>query len=81
MLFCDRDVAPVFGHLSPLAGVAAPMRRVASWSLVAALAFPAAAWAHATLRSTAPHFARSCSAAAVAIRLHFDQVVRILPAR
>ena len=21
MLFCDRDVAPVFGHLSPLAGV------------------------------------------------------------
>jgi len=22
MLFCDRDVAPVFGHLSPLAGVA-----------------------------------------------------------
>jgi hypothetical protein len=21
MLFCDRDVAPVFGHLSPQAGV------------------------------------------------------------
>jgi hypothetical protein len=21
MLFCDRDVAPVFGHLSPLAGI------------------------------------------------------------
>jgi hypothetical protein len=21
LLFCDRDVAPVFGHLSPLAGV------------------------------------------------------------
>jgi hypothetical protein len=21
MLFCDRDVAPIFGHLSPLAGV------------------------------------------------------------
>jgi hypothetical protein len=21
MLYCDRDVAPVFGHLSPLAGV------------------------------------------------------------
>jgi hypothetical protein len=20
MLYCDRDVAPVFGHLSPLAG-------------------------------------------------------------
>jgi hypothetical protein len=20
MLFCDRDLAPVFGHLSPLAG-------------------------------------------------------------
>jgi hypothetical protein len=20
MLFCDRDVAPVFGHISPLAG-------------------------------------------------------------
>ena len=20
MLFCDRDVAPIFGHLSPLAG-------------------------------------------------------------
>ena len=22
MLYCDRDLAPVFGHLSPLAGVA-----------------------------------------------------------
>jgi hypothetical protein len=22
MLYCDRDVAPVFGHLSPVAGVA-----------------------------------------------------------
>jgi hypothetical protein len=21
MLYCDRDVAPVFGHLSPLAGI------------------------------------------------------------
>jgi hypothetical protein len=21
MLYCDRDLAPVFGHLSPLAGV------------------------------------------------------------
>ena len=20
MLYCDRDVAPIFGHLSPLAG-------------------------------------------------------------
>jgi hypothetical protein len=21
MLFCDRDLAPIFGHLSPLAGI------------------------------------------------------------
>ena len=33
-LYCDRDLAPIFGHLSPLAGAAAPMRRrcsSASW--------------------------------------------------
>ncbi|HST18622.1 MAG TPA: CopD family protein [Gaiellaceae bacterium] len=46
---------------------------------VAALAFPAAASAHATLRSTSPHFARELQRGPVQIRLHFDQQVRILP--
>ena len=57
MLYSDRDVAPVFGHLSPLAGAAAPMRaarprrrRRSRWLL------PAAAFAHATLDPTQPAF-------------------------
>ena len=54
------------------------MRRVVV-VVLAALAFPAAASAHATLRSTTPHFARELQRGPVVIRLHFDQQVRILP--
>jgi copper transport protein len=54
------------------------MRRVALVALVA-LAFPAAASAHATLESTTPHYAREVSTAPRTIELHFDQEVRLLP--
>ncbi len=54
------------------------MRRALLVAL-AALAFPASASAHATLRSTTPHFARELQRGPVVIRLHFDQQVRILP--
>jgi copper transport protein len=47
--------------------------------LLAALAFPAAASAHATLRSTTPKFGTQVQRAPVLIRLHFDQHVKILP--
>lgn len=54
------------------------MRRSLLAALVA-LAFPAAASAHATLRSTTPHFGTEVPSAPRAIRLHFDQRVTILP--
>jgi copper transport protein len=54
------------------------MRRFAAVGLVA-LAFPAAAAAHATLRSTSPHFGRELQKGPAVIRLHFDQQVKILP--
>jgi copper transport protein len=54
------------------------MRRVALVALVA-LAFPAAASAHATLRSTSPHFGHELQRAPGVVRLHFDQHVKILP--
>jgi copper transport protein len=54
------------------------MRRGALVALVA-LAFPAAASAHATLRSTTPHFGTEVQRAPAAIRLRFDQHVKILP--
>jgi copper transport protein len=54
------------------------MRRLAAVALVA-LAFPAAAAAHATLRSTVPHFGRELQKGPAVIRLHFDQEVKILP--
>ena len=47
--------------------------------IFAALAFPAAASAHATLRSTTPHFARELQRGPAVIALHFDQEVKILP--
>lgn len=46
---------------------------------VAALVFPATASAHATLRSTVPHFGRELQQSPPQIRLHFDQVVKVLP--
>jgi copper transport protein len=54
------------------------MRRIFLITL-AALAFPAAASAHATLRSTTPHFGTELQRAPAVIRLHFDQHVKILP--
>jgi copper transport protein len=46
---------------------------------LAALAFPAGASAHATLRSTTPHFGTAVQSMPRSIRLHFDQHVKILP--
>ena len=54
------------------------MRRLAVVALVA-LAFPAAASAHATLRSTTPHFGTEVTRGPATIRLHFDQQVKLLP--
>lgn len=54
------------------------MRRVLLVVLVA-LAFPAAASAHATLRSTTPHFGKELQSTPRTIRLHFDQRVKVLP--
>ena len=54
------------------------MRRALVIAL-AALAFPAAASAHATLESTTPHFGREVQKTPGQIRLHFDQQVKILP--
>jgi copper transport protein len=54
------------------------MRRVLV-VVLAALAFPAGASAHATLRSTTPHFGTEVQAMPHQIRLRFDQRVTILP--
>jgi len=54
------------------------MRRVVLIAL-AALAFPTAASAHATLESTKPSFRQETRQAPKLIRLHFDQRVKILP--
>jgi len=53
------------------------VRRLALVALVA-LGFPAAASAHATLRSTTPPYAHEVARAPATIRLHFDQHVKIL---
>jgi copper transport protein len=55
------------------------MRRLLTVALVA-LAFPAAAFAHATLVSTTPSFRTELKQAPTVIRLHFDQQVKVLPA-
>src|SRR5207245_1157551 len=57
---------------------AAPMRRVVL-AVLAALAFPAAASAHATLVSTSPPFGHELQRAPARIVLHFDQYVKVLP--
>ncbi len=46
---------------------------------VAALAFPAVASAHATLRSTTPQFGHEIAQSPRTIQLHFDQDVKVLP--
>jgi copper transport protein len=54
------------------------MRRLLLTSLVA-LAFPAVASAHATLRSTTPAFGHELPHGPAQIVLHFDQTVKVLP--
>jgi len=48
-------------------------------AVIAALAFPAVASAHATLRATTPSFRQELRTAPATIRLHFDQRVKVLP--
>jgi copper transport protein len=45
---------------------------------LAALVFPASAFAHATLESTKPGFRQELQAGPAQIRLHFDQQVRLI---
>src|SRR5262249_2206849 len=47
--------------------------------VLAALVFPAAASAHATLRSTSPRYGHEVQRGPARIVLHFDQSVRVLP--
>src|SRR5689334_16528782 len=54
------------------------MRRLLLVALVA-LAFPASAFAHATLRSTQPAFRSELKQGPSVIRLDFDQHVKVLP--
>jgi copper transport protein len=54
------------------------MRRLLLVSLVA-VAFPAVASAHATLRSTTPKFGTELQRGPAQIALHFDQHVKVLP--
>src|SRR5439155_16218600 len=63
--------------LRPERGGTAPMKRVTIVLLVA-LAFPSAAWAHATLEKTAPRIGQRLSASPTVITLTFDQSVRVL---
>jgi copper transport protein len=44
-----------------------------------ALALPAQAYAHATLQGTAPAFGKELRTSPKSVRLHFDQVVKVLP--
>jgi len=55
------------------------MRRATLAVAAAALAFPAVASAHATLKSTTPSFRQEVQRTPATIRLHFDQQVKILP--
>ena len=54
------------------------MRRLLLVAL-AALVFPSAAFAHATLKSTTPSFRKELRQGPAVIRLHFDQQVKVLP--
>jgi copper transport protein len=56
------------------------MRRVAGLATaLAALAFPASAFAHATLEHTSPQFQQRLERAPAVVRLNFDQVVTVVP--
>lgn len=47
--------------------------------MLVALALPAQAYAHATLRGTMPGFGKELQTSPTSIRLHFDQIVKVLP--
>ena len=55
------------------------MKRLVVAAAVVALLAPATASAHATLRSTSPHYGTEMTLAPATIRLRFDQHVRLLP--
>ena len=73
MLFSDRDVAPIFGHLSAFAGGQKSRRVLAV--LAATLAFPGAAYGHANLTSASPVTQSRLDAPPRAVVLRFDQAV------
>src|SRR5439155_3439577 len=58
-------------------GAPAPVRRVALFVVLVALVAPAAASAHATLRSEFPGFQQELAAGPRVVRLHFDQSVQL----
>jgi len=53
------------------------VRRAALLAVLAALAAPAAAWAHATLKAETPGFQQELRAAPRAVTLEFDQLVQL----
>ena len=53
------------------------MRRLVLYGLVVALVVPAAAWAHATLKSEFPGFQQELRVGPKFVRLHFDQIVQL----
>jgi copper transport protein len=55
------------------------MRRAAVVAALAALAFPADAFAHASLEHTWPSFRQRVQTSPASVRLNFDQVVTVLP--
>jgi copper transport protein len=55
------------------------MRRMLLVAVLAMLALPGTAWAHATLKSTTPSFGRELQTAPRTIRFRFDQIVKALP--
>src|SRR5207237_4259019 len=74
-LLRPRHGADLRPHLAARGG-AAPVRRLGLLlAVLAALAAPASALAHASLRATAPSYRERVQAAPGAVRLRFDQPV------
>jgi copper transport protein len=53
------------------------VRRLALFGALVALVVPAAAWAHATLKSEFPGFQQELQVGPKFVRLHFDQIVQL----
>ena len=75
MLFCDRDVAPIFGHLSDLAGGPAVRRALAAAALVGARPAGAARRARDARRAPSPATQSRVDAPPTVVVLRFDQSV------